>query len=666
MRIADLVDTKRAAVATHDSGTALTPTVDPDPAPAPAHSHARAGGQSQARRPSRQAGRAAAQSLRHAGDDDDDDDEHQDQEEVAEAAHDDAEYAPLRIASKVGGPSTKSGATAEADPPKRKSRVLRRKTDHSVIERRRREKINERLVRLQDVVPACRDEVFDILERKPIKGGGAAGTRNAAKLTPQQRQQAMEKRCREEMILEKLCIISHTVDYVMELREQVAAYRKLCQCDPPLTLVQTRRDPEMHAKFAHEHDAFDETGSGSSGNGRCPSETNSATSEGAEGPAALAKGEEQQQPLSVEPLLREPSVVLAHDDKLAVSPAALPCVSKAAPAVKRKRHWGSNRPPRPSPPPKRAKTGPQAKTQAQARASPVAPTDTLPCTEQAIVGAPDEEDDGIEDSDDDGDDETTAKVHGPKTAHTTDCADGLKGTTAKPFVRRRTSDPAAHYRHHYPLPAPLRQQHHHTEYEWAQQTLKSRGPSSSHSLYSSPSHPLPPWLLATRGSSTLSTSGQVSQQRATTEDQHPPTSTLPSSLFVRYPGSVAHPQVLSLDAFRLKPTPPHGSSSSSSNSSGRACAGQVPSSYRLASQSTTTTTSAAAATMTTTTNGMTAAKSTSPDRTGQHEHAVAAPPPPPPPPATDRLALLASVSGVHEANSMAPSAAAAALDRSVQ
>lgn len=101
-------------------------------------------------------------------------------------------------------------AAEQAPARKRKSRVLRRKTDHSIIERRRREKINERLIRLQDVVPACREEVFELLEKKPLKEGTPVA-KAAAKMTPEQKQESMEKRCREEMVLEKLCIISHTV-----------------------------------------------------------------------------------------------------------------------------------------------------------------------------------------------------------------------------------------------------------------------------------------------------------------------------------------------------------------------------------------------------------------------------------------------------------------------
>lgn len=85
----------------------------------------------------------------------------------------------------------------QATAAKRKSRPLRRKTDHSVIERRRREKINERLIRLQETVPACREEAMELLDAKKPKKGSPPIDK--------------EVKLGEEMVLEKLCIISHTV-----------------------------------------------------------------------------------------------------------------------------------------------------------------------------------------------------------------------------------------------------------------------------------------------------------------------------------------------------------------------------------------------------------------------------------------------------------------------
>ena len=84
-------------------------------------------------------------------------------------------------------------------------RTLTRKTDHSVIERRRREKINERLVCLQHTVPACRAKALALVQRR------SPDARDA------------HARIAREMVLEKLCIITHTAEYIAELHERLAA-----------------------------------------------------------------------------------------------------------------------------------------------------------------------------------------------------------------------------------------------------------------------------------------------------------------------------------------------------------------------------------------------------------------------------------------------------------
>lgn len=76
-------------------------------------------------------------------------------------------------------------------PPKRRARAPHRKTDHSVIERRRREKINDRLLQLQHLVPACRAQALEHFEKKSPDGP--------------------EDQVRTELVLEKLCVIAHTV-----------------------------------------------------------------------------------------------------------------------------------------------------------------------------------------------------------------------------------------------------------------------------------------------------------------------------------------------------------------------------------------------------------------------------------------------------------------------
>lgn len=135
---------------------------------------------------------------------------------VAAAVEDDNDNDKQTDANMENTDTASSGTTKQ---PARKSRVLRRKTDHSVIERRRREKINERLIRLQEMVPACREEVMEMLDKKTLKRGGGAAKGKGATLTDEgERKAEMERKCSEEMVLEKLCIISHTVGECMHSR----------------------------------------------------------------------------------------------------------------------------------------------------------------------------------------------------------------------------------------------------------------------------------------------------------------------------------------------------------------------------------------------------------------------------------------------------------------
>jgi hypothetical protein len=141
--------------------------------------------------------------------------------------------------------------TAAATPRKGAARVLKRKTSHSVIERRRREKINEGLIHLQSTVPACRLELRELLECK-VRNKKKAKSKDEVQV---QVDKLLEDKSNSEMVLEKLvscasrisrryvyscfeamiqCIISHTVDYVQELQNKVDAYRRWCRCSPPL------------------------------------------------------------------------------------------------------------------------------------------------------------------------------------------------------------------------------------------------------------------------------------------------------------------------------------------------------------------------------------------------------------------------------------------------
>ncbi|WFD21217.1 hypothetical protein MCAP1_003478 [Malassezia caprae] len=141
---------------------------------------------------------------------------------------------PRRAASARVEPESDSESPRTPKRP-RTSRALHRKTDHSVIERRRREKINDRLVCLQNTVPACREKARDCLLKK-------------ASAAPMEADE-ISARIASDMVLEKLCIISHTVDYVMELRAKLKAYEAQCSCDPKLPVMQ--RDDEAHCLETH-------------------------------------------------------------------------------------------------------------------------------------------------------------------------------------------------------------------------------------------------------------------------------------------------------------------------------------------------------------------------------------------------------------------------------
>lgn len=82
------------------------------------------------------------------------------------------------------------------------SRPLRRKTSHSVIERRRREKINEGLISLQQIVPACRQELKELLDVKSQSSKGAS-RKTQAQLTCEA-DRLLEEKIGTQMVLEKL------------------------------------------------------------------------------------------------------------------------------------------------------------------------------------------------------------------------------------------------------------------------------------------------------------------------------------------------------------------------------------------------------------------------------------------------------------------------------
>lgn len=156
------------------------------------------------------------------------------------------------------------------DGTRRKSRVLRRKTDHSIIERRRREKINEKLVSLQNIVPACRKECQDLIERKfttPLRATddnqadsySISTKRNAKRKREEERldkaKSEMSEKIRTSMVLEKLCIISHTLDFVVKLQEENKALRALCDCQAERRAsIHSNVELDEHYRSAHSYD----------------------------------------------------------------------------------------------------------------------------------------------------------------------------------------------------------------------------------------------------------------------------------------------------------------------------------------------------------------------------------------------------------------------------
>ncbi|KAF6767594.1 Myc-type, basic helix-loop-helix (bHLH) domain protein [Kalmanozyma brasiliensis GHG001] len=176
--------------------------------------------------------------------------------------------------TKIASGSCSSTETGEQllnkDGTRRKSRVLRRKTDHSIIERRRREKINEKLVALQNLVPACRKECQDLIERKfttPARANDAGDTVSAPRQNAKRKREEekvdkakkdMSDKISTSMVLEKLCIISHTLDFVVKLQEENKALRALCDCRAEQELpVDVESGLAEHYRNAHRHESSD-------------------------------------------------------------------------------------------------------------------------------------------------------------------------------------------------------------------------------------------------------------------------------------------------------------------------------------------------------------------------------------------------------------------------
>ncbi|EST08294.1 Myc-type, basic helix-loop-helix (bHLH) domain protein [Kalmanozyma brasiliensis GHG001] len=135
---------------------------------------------------------------------------------------------PSKAGSVVGDSET-------AGTPKKGVRDSKRRATHSQIERRRREKINDRLVTLRSIVPACARELEDRRRQKQeeedeaarIAAGGAPKTyidaatgkpkrkRNRKKPDPKKSAGADKE---EELGLHKLEVLTHAINYIFELK----------------------------------------------------------------------------------------------------------------------------------------------------------------------------------------------------------------------------------------------------------------------------------------------------------------------------------------------------------------------------------------------------------------------------------------------------------------
>lgn len=134
-------------------------------------------------------------------------------------------------------PSDQNGNHA-FHPTKKPVRDSKRRATHSQIERRRREKINDRLITLRTIVPAC---VAEIEERKRIRleeeeearkiasgelsansvrGGKRKRNRKRA-IAATIKKEGDDDEKEEELGLHKLEVLTHTIDYIYQLQEHI-------------------------------------------------------------------------------------------------------------------------------------------------------------------------------------------------------------------------------------------------------------------------------------------------------------------------------------------------------------------------------------------------------------------------------------------------------------
>lgn len=137
------------------------------------------------------------------------------------------------VLSPPSSPSKPTDTTEEGTP-KKPIRDSKRRATHSQIERRRREKINDRLVTLRSIVPACaleldsrrRQKQEEDQEAARIAAGGAPKTYiDAATGKPKRKRNRKrpeaKKAGEEELGLHKLEVLTHAINYIFELKARI-------------------------------------------------------------------------------------------------------------------------------------------------------------------------------------------------------------------------------------------------------------------------------------------------------------------------------------------------------------------------------------------------------------------------------------------------------------
>lgn len=146
-----------------------------------------------------------------------------------------AKVAPSHKASVKSTPSKTTSTSSSGSSVKKPSRDSSRKATHSEIEKRRREKINDRLVTLRSLVPACAAEIEERKRQKAQEEEEArqiaAGERVAVSI-PGKRKRNRRKKTKtqegekeDELGLHKLEVLTHTIDYIYELQEYIQRLR---------------------------------------------------------------------------------------------------------------------------------------------------------------------------------------------------------------------------------------------------------------------------------------------------------------------------------------------------------------------------------------------------------------------------------------------------------